>query len=120
VVRDPVRRTAKYNVKIDPDSVQARYEGMKTVMVEQVGHRFPELTAFEAKAKAILDYYGVSVIKIPFYLSWVREVYRLIKTHPGETAATEAGYLKGKWVSRGLTDAILKDLVKTIFGITLA
>jgi len=120
MVRDPFRRTAKYNVKIDPAGVSARFEGMKTMMVEQVGHRFPELVVIEAKAKAILDYWGVSVIKIPFYLSWVRQVFKLVRVHPGETAKTEAGYLKSKWVSRGLDDTICKDLVKNIFGITLA
>jgi len=119
MVRDPFRRTAKYNVKIDPTSVANRFEGLKPSMVEQVGHRFPELAIIEAKAKANLDYHGVSVIKIPFYLSFIRQVYKIVRVHPGETGVTEAGYLKTKWVNRGLDDAICKDLVKNIFGITL-
>lgn len=119
MVRPSVRRTAKYDVKISSDEVAKRYEVMKPIMIEQINTVYPELVAIEEKAKAILDQAGVSVIKIPFYLSWVREVYKVVKTHPGTTAVDEATALLGKWVGRGLDAATCRTLVKDIFGIVI-
>ena len=119
MVRDPTRRAAKYNVKIDPDSVATRFAELKDVMVEQVTEKFTELADLEAKAKAVLQGAGVPSIKVPFYLSYVRELYKIVRTHVGSTAVSEAQASKSKWVSRGLDDTVCKELASQLFGLTL-
>jgi len=119
MVRSPVRRAAKYNVKIDPESISKRFEGMKTIMQEQVNEVYAELAGIEEKVKAILDKNNVPVIKIPFYLSFARELYRVVKSHPGATAVSEAALLASKWAGRGLTAAVLQSIAKDVFGITI-
>lgn len=120
MVRPASRRVGKYSVKIDATQVAARFQNLKPMMTEQVGNIFPDLAVIEEKTKAILDYHGVSVIKIPFYLSFVRECYKITETHPGDTAAAEISAIIPKWQGRGLDPKILKELAKDIFGIVIA
>jgi len=119
MVRDPTRRAAKYNVKVDPDSVASRFDQLKDVMVEQVTERFTQLADLEAKAKAVLQGEDVPSIKIPFYLSYVRQLFKIMRTHVGATAISEAQAVKDKWVARGLDDTICKNLASQLFGLSL-
>jgi len=117
MVRPADRRTAKYDVKTSAPEVAKRFEGLKPMMVEQVGNIFSKLTHFESKAKVILDGAGIKVHQIPFYLSYLREVYRVLITHGGKTAEDEAKTLKAKWVDRGLDTIILERLAREVLGI---
>jgi len=119
MVRDATRRVAKFTVKIDPEVIKQRFEGQRTAMVDQVTDIFADLADLEDRAKTILDYEAVPSIEIPFYLAFVRQCYRLQRTHPATTAQTEAGYYKSVWVSRGLDSAILSRLASDLFGWTI-
>jgi len=119
MVRDPTRRVAKYSVKIDHEVIKQRFEGQRTAMVDQVTDVFASLADLEDRAKTILDYEAVATIDIPFYLAFVRQCYRLQRTHAATTAQTEASYFKSVWVSRGLASAILSRLAADLFGWTI-
>jgi len=119
MVKNPIIRAAKYNVKIDATVIKQRFEGLKTMMVEQVTTRFSDLAALEENAKAILDANNVPSIEVPFYLSFVRQLYRIVNTHPGTTAVTEAKLYKKVWVGRGLTATILETLASSLFGLDI-
>jgi len=120
MVRDPIRRIAKYSAKIDSTVVSERYKAVKPLMTEQVSNLYGQLVEVEAKVKAVLEgVSGMKVIEIPAYLSYSREVWRALRTHAGNVGVAEAQAIKDKWKGRGLTDATLKKIATDVFGITL-
>jgi hypothetical protein len=119
MVRDSSRRIIKYSAKIQPDVIKQRFKDEKDSMVDQVTQQFSTLAQLEANAKAILDENEVATYLIPFYLSFVRQLYRITRTHTGTTANTEAQLYKSIWVARGLDDDVLIALASQLFGLTL-
>lgn len=116
MVRPQVYRQKKYEAKVDPDVVRARFSAQKDMMAEQTSAKFSDLATMEANVKAILEPQGVATIQIPFYLNYARELYKLTQNFSGVTLSNEAKLKYEKWKARGLTDTILKAIAES-FGI---
>jgi len=120
MVRNPSRRIAKYSAKIVSSVIKQRFSDWKDSMVAQVTEKFTDLANLETQAKDILEAAGVSSIDIPFYLAFVRQLYRITQTHGTGTIATnEATLYYNTWVARGLVSTTLQSLASNLFGITI-
>jgi len=115
-VRQDVWRRRKYAVKIEPEPVRLRFEGLGPSMKEQTDMRFAELAKFEDDVKSILEEAGIQTILVPFYLNYARELYRRKRRFTGATLRAEAELLQSKWVARGLNATILES-IKRYFAI---
>jgi len=120
MVRKQEYRQKKYEVKVDADIVRQRFQGEKSLMVEQEALHFPALTILEQQVKGILEPQGVKTIEIPYYLSFARKIYSLVLRFPIKTSETtlikECRIAVDEWSSRGLNKAMLEEILK-LFGI---
>ena len=67
----------------------------------------------------VCDGAGASVIQIPFYLCFGREMWSLIRKElSGEAMAKEAALLIAKWKARGLTEAVLQGIRTDVFNVS--
>ena len=115
---DPVKRIAKWNAKFNTERIKAILDEMRPAMLASVTFVFPLLAAMELQVKQTLDAKGVSIIQYPFYLNFGREMWRLKRMEvSGDSLAKEAATLIGKWVSRGLTQAVLEAIRSQVFDV---
>ena len=114
----PDRRINKYISKVDPEVIKAHFEGLKPKMVEQESNIFPALYQVEVATKTVLDGQGVPMSVYPMYLSFAKQVWRLIsKTNiGGATLDTEISILLNTWRTRGLDEVILRQILRDVFG----
>ena len=115
---DPTKRIAKWNVKFNTERIKATLDEMRPDMLANVTAVTPMITAMELQVKQVCDGAGVSVIQIPFYLNFGRELWALTRKEiSGETLAIEAATLIAKWVARGLTEAVLQAIRTDVFNV---
>jgi hypothetical protein len=117
---DPAARIAKWNAKYNTERIKATLDDMRPAMYASVQATFPKLVAMELKVKQVLDLEGVSVTQYPFYLSFGRELWRVVNTNEmaGESAAVEAAVLLAKWTARGYSQAVLENIRTGVFNIS--
>jgi len=113
-----MKRVEKWNDKFKTDRVKAALDDMRDKMYARVTSVFPDIVAMEGQVKQVLDGLGVSMIQIPFYLSFGRELWSLQRNDvSGETLAIEADVLISKWTARGLTKAVLEAIRTQVFNV---
>ena len=110
-------RTAKWNLKYDPDRIQAITTAGKPTYLEHASATFNDIYAMEIAVKQVLNLAGVSVSDVADYLCFGREMWSKCKTHSGETMAQEAAVLIAKWVARGLTLSVLETIRTGVFNV---
>jgi hypothetical protein len=110
-------RTAKWNLKYDPDRIQAITTAGKPTYLEHASSVFNDIYAMEISVKQVLNSVGVSVAAVADYLCFGREMWSKCKTHAGETMKIEAATLIGKWVARGLTLSVLESIRTDVFNV---
>ena len=116
---DPTKRIAKWNVKFNTERIKATLDEMRPSMLANVTAVYPMITAMELQVKQVCDGAGVSVIQIPFYLNFGRELWALSRKEvSGETLAIEAATLIAKWVARGLTQSVLYSIRTDVFNVS--
>jgi hypothetical protein len=115
---DPAARIAKWNTKYNTTRIKEALDEMRPAMLQKVTAVFPMITAMELQVKQVCDGAGVPTRDYPSYLAFGRELWALgRKEISGESAALEAATLLQKWVSRGLTQAVLQDIRTDVFNI---
>ncbi len=116
---DPVKRIARWNAKFNTERIKATLDDLRPDMLNSVTATFPLLTAMELQVKQVCDMAGVSVIEIPFYLNFGREIWRLRRSDiSGDALAEEAAVLIAKWVGRGLTQSVLETIRTQVFDVS--
>lgn len=118
MVRNAGDRIRKYEAKMDPTVIGARFTAQKDDMVAQETVKFAELEAIEIDIKAITDGDGIATIRVPFYLACGRQFYKINQNFTGTTQDNEFDIVRDKWVARGLLDATIIDIA-ALFGVTL-
>uniref|UniRef100_A0A7C4CCJ8 Uncharacterized protein n=1 Tax=candidate division WOR-3 bacterium TaxID=2052148 RepID=A0A7C4CCJ8_UNCW3 len=115
---DPTKRIAKWNAKFDTERVKETLDDLRPGMAARVQAVFPLLVAMETQVKQVLDGQGVPIIQYPFYLSFGREVWRLLRQElSGESLKQEVAVLVAKWVARGLELPVLQAVRDDVFNI---
>ena len=116
---DPAKRIANWNAKYNTERIKATLDDKRPAMLASVTAVFPMITAMELQVKQVCDGAGVSVIQIPFYLNFGREIWALSRKEvSGETLAKEAKVLIDKWTARGLTSAVLQGIRTDVFNVS--
>ncbi len=115
---DPVKRIENWDAKFDTTRIKAINDFKRPKMLEHVTAVFTSLASMEGQVKQTLDAAGVATILYPSYLCFGREMWHLYaKEITGESAAKEAATLIAKWVSRGLTQAVLQAIRSQVFNV---
>jgi hypothetical protein len=115
---DPAKRIANWNVGYNTERIKAKVDEKRPAMLANVTAVYPLITAMELQVKQVCDGAGVTVIEIPFYLNFGRELWALSRKEiSGETLAIEAATLIAKWVARGLTQSVLQSIRTDVFNI---
>jgi hypothetical protein len=116
---DPFKRIAKWNAKYDTTRIKATLDAMRDAMYANVQAVFPLLASMETQVKQVLDAEAVATIQYPFYLSFGREVWRLIRQEiSGDSLAKEVAVLVTKWKDRGLSQAVLEAVRTQVFNVS--
>ena len=111
-------RMLKWTVKTDPARVQGVLTGLRDLMTDKMAAMVPELITIETRTKQVLNENGVSIIQNPFYLAFARELWSLQRRQfAGDALTREAAILLQKWVSRGLTAAVLEQIREQVLTI---
>lgn len=120
--RDPSYRASKYASKIVGDVVKNRIDAQKDSMVAQATAQFGLISAKEESTKTLLTGWGISTVLVPFYLSYARQLYGIVKKHSGQIAENEACIATAKWGStqRGLDMYYLQTIAHDVFDLDVA
>jgi hypothetical protein len=115
---DPAKRVENWNAKYNIERVSAILTEKRPKMLEHMSAIQPMLAAMELQVKQVCDGAGATVIQIPFYLCFGREMWALTrKDISGEAMSKEAATLIAKWKSRGLTEAVLQGIRSDVFNV---
>lgn len=96
--------------------VAAQLASMKAGLGAATG----QLVFIETKIQGILNDSGIAATQYPFYLNFGREMWALgFKGIHGPTLLARATGLHAKYVSYGLTTAIVKRIAKDVFNATI-
>jgi hypothetical protein len=116
---DPARRITKWDSKFDTARIKSTLDAMRPTMLANVTAVTPMITAMELQVKQVCDGAGASVIQIPFYLCFGREMWGLSRKElSGEAMAKEAALLLAKWVARGLDTVTLETIRTQVFNVS--
>ena len=115
---DPVKRVANWDEKYNLERVTAILTEKRPTMLQSVTNVTSLITAMELQVKQVCDGAGATVIQIPFYLCFGREMWALLRKElSGEAMALEAATLIAKWKSRGLVEAVLQAIRTDVFNV---
>jgi hypothetical protein len=103
-------RAEKYAAKLSGDNRKRLYDSQKKQMCELEGQATQDLVGIEYEVKKMAS--GVSVIQLPYYIIFAKELYMLSSHHQDQTLINEALILERKWVSRGLDNILLEQIKK--------
>jgi len=115
---DPTKRIAKWNAKFNTERIKGVLDDLRPSMAASVQAVFPLLVSMETQVKQVLDGQGVATIDYPFYLSFGREVWRLLRQEvSGESLKQEVAVLVAKWAARGLELPVLQAVRDDVFNV---
>jgi hypothetical protein len=116
---DPQKRIDNWNTGYDTTAIKAKVDKKRDEMLARVTAVTPLAAAVELRCKQVLDMEGVSIITVPFYMAFAKEVWRLSRMDlTGETGSIECSVAIAKWVARGLAQSVLETLRDSIFKIS--
>jgi hypothetical protein len=115
---DPTKRIENWDAKFDTAAIKATLDKKRPKMLASFGAVTPMITAMELQVKQVCDLEGATVIQLPFYLCFGREMWAMTRKEiSGEAAAVEAATLIAKWVSRGLIQSVLQIIRTGVFNV---
>jgi hypothetical protein len=115
---DPAKRIENWNEKYNLERVNAILTEKRPKMLEHMSSVVPMMAAMEIQVKQVCAEAGATVIQIPFYLCFGREMWALTRNElSGEAMAVEAATQIAKWVARGLDTAVLESIRTDVFNV---
>lgn len=117
-VRDPSRRSWKYDKKNDGEVAQIRTIALKPLMVDRMQSTATEQDVLEMQVSKIIHKTGIVGMMIHHYRNFSQELYSLKKRFTSESLNTEAQITANKWLSRGLDPDLLIEIASQM-GITI-
>jgi hypothetical protein len=116
---DVTKRIDNWDVKFDTERIKAVLDQKRPSMLAHVQSVFVSLDQMETQVKQTCDAQGAATIFYPFYLGFGREVWSLQqKGISGASLAQECATLIAKWVSRGLSLAVLEAIRSDVFNVS--
>lgn len=102
------KRARKFEKKIVGDVQKQRFDAQKEFMVKQEAAATKDLVRIEGQVKQICP--SVSVILLPYYIIFAKEIYKKQKIFKAQTLINEIEILQEKWRSRGLNTDLLANI----------
>jgi hypothetical protein len=116
---DPAKRVANWDQKYNLERINAILTEKRPSMLQNMSALAPQMAAMELQVKQVCDGAGATVIQIPFYLCFGRELWSLRRSElSGEAMAKEAATMIAKWKTRGLVEAVLQGIRTDVFDIS--
>ena len=109
MVRDAARRKRKFEGRIHPERIGAKFGAQKELMTEQQGTYFSEISDVERKVKQVCEAAGVPGFEVAQYINVGRKCYSLAKKFSGATRDAEAQHVVDHWAARGLNGPLLQQ-----------
>lgn len=106
------KRIEKWKKKLSGDNRKRLYDAQKSAMVEKEKIYFADAEKIQNQVKSIVQ--AEPSIFHHYYMDFAMEIYRLLKTHKGQTLLNELIILNNKWEMRGLNTDLLNE-IKTFF-----
>lgn len=106
------RGAEKWAAKLSGDARKKAIDAQKPQMVRLESIATSELVQIEKEIKQICQ--GESTIRLPYYIIFAKELYRIMQYHTAQTLVDEAEILEEKWRTRGL-DYELLDAIKMFY-----
>jgi len=101
-------RIKKFKAKLDPERRGEIYDALKKEMVKKESRATIDLVEIEKWVKKMVD--GRSILHIPYYYTFAKEIYKLQNKCQYQTLITELKILDHKWESRGLDQDLLIEI----------
>ena len=115
---DPTKRIENWDTGYDTEAIKAKIDKKRPSMLTHASEVFVSQYTNDTEVRQMCDAAGVSIIQLPFYLAYGREMWRLRRSGlSGESLALEAAVLIAKWATRGLTQAVLEVIRTQVFDI---
>ena len=116
---DPKKRIEAYSYGLDPDQLKENGMFKGPQFLTGRAERLAQLYQIEQLVKRILESEAaVTVIQVPFYHDFARDVYSNRLAHPGGVQLdNEVAVILGKWKARHLTEAVLIRIMTEVFSI---
>ena len=116
---DVTKRIDNWDTKYNTERIKAILDEKRPSMLQHVQSVFVSIDQMETQVKQTCDAQGAATILYPFYLNFGREVWSLQqKGISGESLAIECSTLIAKWVSRGLSLAVLEAIRTQVFNVS--
>ena len=116
---DPNKRIANYIYGMNIERIKEDLTAKRPDMIAAMTERINDLYQYEQLVKGVLaSEDAVTVIQVPFYHDFAREIYSKQQTHPGGAQLNnDVALLLAKWKGRGLTEAVLIRIRNEVFSI---
>lgn len=119
-MRNDAERIAKYLAKVVPATVSLKIAGVLDGMRSNFGPAAESIVDMETQVQAILNDDKVPTIQYPFYLSFGREIWKLIRNGiDGNTLDGMAQSFHDKYVDYGLATATLVRIADEVFNLVV-
>lgn len=116
---NPNQRLANYIYGVNPERIREDLTAKKPNMVAAMTERITDLYRIEQVVKGVLaSEDAVSVIHVPYYHAFAREIYAKRRVHIGGAQLNnDVALLLAKWKGRGLTESVLIRIRDEVFSI---
>ena len=104
------RGAEKWAAKLSGDNRKRLYDTQKERMARLEKEATESLVKIEQEVKQIVM--GESILHVPYYIIFGKEIFRLKQHHREQTLINEAIILEQKWESRGLDNSLLEEIKK--------
>jgi len=105
-------RAEKWAAKLSGSNRKLIIDRQKKQMSKLEAEATQELVQIENQVKNLTQ--GKSLLHLPYYIIFAKEIYRLKQHHSDATLINEARILEAKWESRGL-DGELLERIKRLY-----
>ena len=116
---DPNQRFANYVYGMNLARIMEDLTVKRPDMITAMKQRINDLYQIEQVVKGVLaSEDAATVIQVPFYHAFAREIYAKQRTHIGGAQLNnDVALLLAKWKGRGLTEAVLIRVRNEVFSI---
>jgi len=105
-------RIEKYTAKLSGERRKQLIDIQKDEMCRKEAQANRDFEKMELEVKEMVQ--GTSILHLPYYMIFAKELYRLKGSHKGETLINEMDILQEKWRARGL-DIFTLDTIKHFY-----
>ena len=110
-------RSGNWNRKYDPERARQINEAGKPDYLRRVKAAFINQEQMELGVKQVVNSMSVKPRDVVDYLNFARQVNKAMKSHGGTVLAEKVQLYLNRWVSEGLSQAVLEAIRNDVFHV---